>query len=507
MRPFYLPVLFCSCHALSQPVFHSDEILESLSSDGFRVLRSSHFPDYSIRIRPQKESVCAASSAQYTGWLDFGSHHMFFWYFESQNNPSNDPLTLWLTGGPGGSSMIGLFQEVGPCLVNEHGNGTYHNPFGWSKSSSLLFVDQPVDVGFSYADEGYALPSNSHEAAIDMHRFLQIFISEAFPRHLNSDFHISGESYAGKYIPYLGAQIVKQNNLYPNRPQVRLQSCLIGNGYMSPKDTFFGYWETLCTTQRGVPVPIFNKTRCDTMAANMPRCQEAVDICYRNPDPAICGAAYRVCYEGALGLYENETGAGGRNRFDITAPCQIDQWCYLKTARIETYLNTPAVWAALRPPEQLKTYRLYSPAIGQAFSTTSDGMTSVSSLVAFLLQNGIHFLAYQGNLDLACNTPGTLRWANALSWKGQVEFASKPPQPWTIAGRKEPVGRTKEVRIRIGGDKGGNENENENANANAKAGTRFAFVDVDLAGHFLPQDRPDVALDMMLRWITDAPFV
>lgn len=165
--------------------------------DGYQVIQSSHSPTHSIRIREQDESLCAAGSRQYTGWLDVGSRHLFFWYFESQNDPVHDPLTLWMSGGPGASSMLGAFQELGPCLVNEHANGTYHNPWGWSRNSSLLFVDQPVGVGFSYLDEGEEeLPRDSHEASVDMHRFLQLFISEVFPRHRSSAVHLSGESYA-----------------------------------------------------------------------------------------------------------------------------------------------------------------------------------------------------------------------------------------------------------------------------------------------------------------------
>lgn len=107
-----------------------------------------------------------------------------------------------------------------------------------------------------------------------------------------------------------------QNERYPSEPQINLESCLVGNGYMSPMDTFYGYWETLCTTKPGVPTPVFNETRCDIMAANMPRCMDVAKACIQNPDPAICKAAGSVCYEGIIGWYENESGEGGRNRFD-----------------------------------------------------------------------------------------------------------------------------------------------------------------------------------------------
>ncbi|KAJ5104368.1 alpha/beta-hydrolase [Penicillium alfredii] len=481
-------MLLLYCAALFGLGYAAQEVMQAESNpdDGFRVCRSSHSPDHSVRIRRQDESICAAGSPQYTGWLDIGSRHLFFWYFEGPNDLVNDPLTLWMTGGPGGSSMIGLI-----------GNGTYHNPWGWSRNPSLLFVDQPVDVGFSYVDKGYNIPHDSQEAAVDMHRFLQLFISEVFPHHLDTPVHLSGESFAGKYIPYLGTQIVLQNKLYPNQPQIQLKSCLVGNGFMSPKDSYFGYWATLCTTNFGVAEPVFNQTRCDIIAANMPRCQEVMDTCVRNPDPAVCAAASAVCYKGVVGWYEDESGKGGRNRFDITAPCEIDNICYIEAARIEQYLNSPRVWNALSPPKQVKKYKIDSDAVARAFGTTSDTMTSASDLVAFLLENQVHYLAYQGNLDLACNTAGNLRWADSLRWKGQAEFTSKPLQPWksvlAATGVNETVGKMKAIQVRVSG--------------HADTPSRFAIVNVDDSGHFLPQNRPDVALDIMTRWITGAAFV
>lgn len=99
-------------------------------------------------------------------------------------------------------------------------------------------------------------------------------------------------------------------------------------------------------------------------------------------------------------------------------------------------------------------------------------MTSSSDHIIFLLSHGVDFLAYQGNLDLACNTAGNLRWANSLAWKGQTEFTSKPLLPWTsnIAGRIEPVGTAKEVRVQLDG---------------LAEKSRFAFVTVDGAGHMV----------------------
>ena len=99
----------------------------------FQVYSSPSSPHHAVRIKQENDSLCDAHSAQYTGWLDVGPKHLSFWYFDSRNEPSKDLLLLWLTGGLGGSSMLGMLQELRPCQINKHDNGTDYNPYGWSK--------------------------------------------------------------------------------------------------------------------------------------------------------------------------------------------------------------------------------------------------------------------------------------------------------------------------------------------------------------------------------------
>ena len=288
-----------------------------------------------------------------------------------------------------------------------------------------------------------------------------------------------------------------QNALYPSRPQVPLQSVLIGNAYVSPLDTSYGYWETLCTTNPGVVEPVFNSTRCDIMATHLPRCTELLEICYNHPDPAICLAAERVCWDGVIKWYDGESGKGGRNRFDITAPCDIDDFCYASTMDIEKYLNLPDVQRALRIQPFMRSYRNYtvgSRNVMQAFSLTNDQGISMEPQVQYLLNAQIDMMFYQGNLDLACNTAGNLRWANSMAWKGQAEFASKQLEPWGEGKEKgKQAGTAKEVKVRMG-------------ESNDEKTTRFAFVTVDGSGHMVPQDQPEVALDLLKRWLGGTSF-
>lgn len=74
----------------------------------------------------------------------------FFWFFEARKVPGNAPLSIWLNGGPGSSSLMGLLQETGPCFVGADSNSTYLNPHSWNNEVNMLYLDQPNQTGFSY---------------------------------------------------------------------------------------------------------------------------------------------------------------------------------------------------------------------------------------------------------------------------------------------------------------------------------------------------------------------
>lgn len=163
------------------------------------------------------------------------------------------------------------------------------------------------------------------------------------------------------------------------------------------------------------------------------------------------------------------------NHSVVTAPCEVDDFCYIEALRVQEYLNSKVIWDALSPPKQVKEFKLEARSVVNAFAQGSDMMTSTSSLVGFLLANQVHVMNYQGNLDLACNTAGNLRWAHSLPWKGQVEFTSKSLQPWSsviaATGKNETVGNMKEVEVQISGA--------------TSMTSRYAFVTVDDAGHLV----------------------
>jgi carboxypeptidase C (cathepsin A) len=83
------------------------------------------------------------------------------------------------------------------------------HPESWNNNANLLIVDQPIGVGFSYADHGETV-SSTEEAAKDIAAFLSIFF-ENFTKYKGRALHMAGESYAGRYIPLFAAEIYDQN--------------------------------------------------------------------------------------------------------------------------------------------------------------------------------------------------------------------------------------------------------------------------------------------------------
>lgn len=77
-----------------------------------------------------------------------GSRHLFYWLIESQVNASSAPLLFWYQGGPGCSSLSGLFTENGPLRPNVDG-GLDYNSLSLSNFANVVYVESPAFVGFS----------------------------------------------------------------------------------------------------------------------------------------------------------------------------------------------------------------------------------------------------------------------------------------------------------------------------------------------------------------------
>lgn len=148
---------------------------------------------------------------------------LHYWFVESESNPATDPIVLWLNGGPGCSSLGGMFTELGPFQVNDDGKTLARNEFAWNKVANVLFLESPAGVGFSYSNDLIDVHTDDSTAR-ENHLALRNFMKK-FPQYKSNPLYLSGESYAGVYLPTLGV-------LVDMDPELNLKGIAIGNGYL-----------------------------------------------------------------------------------------------------------------------------------------------------------------------------------------------------------------------------------------------------------------------------------
>ncbi|PIA27346.1 hypothetical protein AQUCO_08000015v1 [Aquilegia coerulea] len=147
---------------------------------------------------------------QYSGYviLDETNQRALFYYFvEAEIDPVSKPLVLWLNGGPGCSSLgVGAFSENGPFRPS--GQVLVRNEHSWNREANMLYLEAPVGVGFSYSTQIETVDDKI--TARDNLLFLQRWFDK-FPQYKQRELFITGESYAGHYIPQLAELIIQSN--------------------------------------------------------------------------------------------------------------------------------------------------------------------------------------------------------------------------------------------------------------------------------------------------------
>ncbi|XP_027183770.1 serine carboxypeptidase-like 20 [Coffea eugenioides] len=186
----------------------------------------------------------AFPSKHYSGYVTIDSNpqkNLFYYFVVSEGNPSKDPLVLWLNGGPGCSGFDGFVYEHGPFNFEAPKSQgelpiLHLNPYSWSKVSNIIYLDSPSGVGFSYPN----LTTGDFQTASDTHAFLLKWL-EQYPEFQANPFYMSGESYAGVYIPTLATEVDKGIKAGVT-PRINFKGYLVGNGVCDPKfDVNNGY--------------------------------------------------------------------------------------------------------------------------------------------------------------------------------------------------------------------------------------------------------------------------
>merc|ERR1711981_497706 len=396
---------------------------------------------------------------QYSGYLDDEEEdkHLFYWFFESRNDPKNDPILLWLNGGPGCSSLTGLFMELGPSSITKDGKVKY-NPASWNANASVIFLDQPVNVGYSYSGSSV---SNTVAAGKDVYALLTLFF-EQFPEYAELDFHISGESYAGHYIPVFANEILAHK-----KRNINLKSVLIGNG-LTDGLTQYEYYRPMACGDGGYKA-VLGEQECQAMDNALPRCQSLIQGCYDSESVWRCVPAAIYCNNALIGPYQRT----GMNPYDVRTQCKNGNLCYDELDWIQQYLNRKDVMKALGA--EVSSYESCNFDINRNFLFQGDWMMPFHRLVPKLLEE-IPVLIYAGDADFICNWLGNKAWTEALSWPGQKSYAKASYDDLYLSS---------DSKKKIG---------------SVKSSGNFTFIRIGGGGHMVPYDQPEASLDFVNRW-------
>lgn len=198
----------------------------------------SMFPDaYEAELVHRLPGQPQVSFKQYAGYIPIGKRNdraLFYYFVEAEQNPSSKPLVLWLNGGPGCSSVgVGAFSENGP--FQPRGNVLVQNDYSWNREANILYLETPAGVGFSYSNiTSFYDGVNDKITARDNLVFLQRWLNK-FPAYKTRDLYLTGESYAGHYIPQLAVLMLRFNKM---QKIFNLKGIAIGNPLLNFEKDF-----------------------------------------------------------------------------------------------------------------------------------------------------------------------------------------------------------------------------------------------------------------------------
>lgn len=375
--------------------------------------------------------------------------NLYFWYFPPFSKNEHRPVLLWLQGGPGGSSLFGLFTENGPLIAKEGGFGVrkYH----WALNYHLIFVDNPVGTGFSFTKEDQGYCTDEACIAKDLYEFLQQFF-KLFPDLRNNKFYITGESYAGKYIPTL-AMYIHEKNCEAKEARINLKGLALGNAYCDPANQLdYGNYlyqhGLLDDNQRNAFLNLQNDIAAEVKKGNWVQADILMDILM---DGELANVSYFKSFTGFNNYYNF---LKSKDDEDMTAFVEL-----LHNDKVRRSVHVGGL-----PFNSGKKVQMY---------LLADLLKSVAPLMAKLLSH-YKILFYNGQLDIVVAYPLTENFLRSLRFSSADEYKVAVRRIWTvdgeIAGYVKTAGNLTEVLVRN-------------------------------AGHMVPHDQPKWALDMLVKFI------
>ncbi|CAK7354976.1 unnamed protein product [Dovyalis caffra] len=339
---------------------------------------------------------------------------IFYTFYEAQRPTSplsQTPLLIWLQGGPGCSSMVGKFLELGPYRVvsdSEEQNITFQPNLGsWNHIFGLVFIDNPIGTGFSIASKPEEIPRDQSTVAKHLFAAITRFL-ESDPMFKTRPIYITGESYAGKYVPAIGYYILKKNMKLPVSKQVNLKGVAIGNGLTDPVR------QVMTHAVNAYFSGFINERQRRELEDGQ---REAVKLVKTGSWSEATNARSRV-----LNLLQNMTGFATLYDFTRGVPYE--------TGLVTKLLQSVEVKKALGANESI-VFEHCSKMVEAALH--EDLMKSVKHMVEFLVQR-TKVLLYQGHLDLRVGVVSTEAWLKTMKWEEIGKFLMAERKIWKVNG-------------------------------------------------------------------------
>jgi len=347
--------------------------------------------------------------------------------------------------------MLGNFYELGPWLVTQSLT-LQRNPASWNRIFGLLFLDSPIGSGFSVASTLEEIPKDQN--AVSKHLFAAITnFLQLDPLFRHRPIYITGESYAGKYVPAIGYYILKKNEKLEASERVNLAGVAIGDGLTDPET------QVLSHAVNAYYAGLINERQKNELEKAQ---LEAVGLIQTRNWSEATDARSKV-----LRILQNMTGLATLYDYTRKTPYEDDL--------VERFLNIAEVKKALGVNESF-VYEICSDVVGKILH--GDVMKSVKHMVEYLVGRS-RVLLYQGEYDLRDGVVQTEVWVKTMKWEGIEEFLNAERKLWKVNG--ELAGYVQ----------------------NWKSLTNVVVLG---AGHLLPTDQPLNSQAMIEDWVLQKGF-
>ncbi|KAH9909247.1 putative carboxypeptidase S1 [Xylariomycetidae sp. FL2044] len=403
---------------------------------------------------------------QYSGYLSVGEDmNMWFWFFEARHEPATAPLVAWFNGGPGSSSMNALFVTHGPCQFYNGSDVPSLNPHSWNEYANMIYIDQPIGVGFSY---GAACCDSTDTAAIYVWNLIQAFY-DSFPEYESRDFGIFAQSYGGRYAPVFANHIIEQNAGIAagavDGSAINLVALGTNDGIYNMTEWYVGLIEYSYSNPYRPLLAGDDELYAACYDYYDSACLPALEACYATDDDAACYAADTTCKR-LLTTIQDAIDDDDFETYDIRPGAVLPPSTY------QAYLAREDIQAAIGARVNFTSlnFDVYT-----NMTTSGDWVRPSTAFTPAVLEAGVRVLMWTGDADWICSWEANSREADAVVWPGQAEFRAKPLAPYTVDGAEK--GALKTV---------GN----------------FSYMRAYEAGHDLAYYQPELALQVFKQMMT-----